>query len=413
MIKFERNFSINNRHETITKTFKNLQEEMQSDKIGYYKLPKSSLEIIKKIEEINIEDFSQIVVMGVGGSSLGIKAIDTILRPYKKEIKEILYFENSDPIGIRKTINMIKKEEAIFFIISKSGLTIETISIFKTIMKHCKLDLENDARRVFAITDKNSALSTFAKHYKITEFNIPSNVGGRFSVFSAVGIAPLMMAGYDIKSVLKGADNFVDNFFANKEMHLLEKACHLSMNLENSPINVMFSYADGLKDFTKWYIQLWAESLGKIDINGKHIGLTPVGLTGATDQHSFLQLIVDGTKDKSVTFIKIENLGDDLCVPNISLQGIEKTNFMNNKKFNTLINSQCDATMQSLISRGVDTDIITLDSVNEEDIGTLFIYFEILTSAVGSMMNIDAYNQPGVEFGKKIMYEKLGTIKHL
>ncbi len=413
MIKFDRSFSLSNTQKaqtTITTTLKKLQEEMQSHKIGYYNLPQNSLSIIKEIENLDLEKYSQIVIMGVGGSSLGIKAIDTLLRPYSKNTKEILYFENSDPIGINTTLNKIKKEEALFFVISKSGLTIETISIFKTLIKHCKLDFNSDdTKQIFVITDKNSALSTFAKHHKITEFNIPSNVGGRFSVLSAVGIAPLMMAGYNISLVLKGANNFLTNFFDGREKHLLEKAFYLSTNSHKIPINILFSYADGLKDFTKWFIQLWAESLGKSDENGNHMGLTPVGLTGATDQHSFLQLIVDGHRNKSVTFIKIKDFADKLSVPSISLYGIEKTDFMNNKKFATLINAQCDATMQSLIDKNISTDIITIDSVNEEDIGALIIYFEILTSAVGSMMGINTYNQPGVEFGKKIMHEKLST----
>ncbi len=411
MLEFKRSFSVDlteDAQKNMDETMSSLKNEMDSDEIGYYKLPQTSQEIIKKIENLDLPNYSQIVIMGIGGSNLGIKAIEQILRPYGKDIKEILYLENSDPISISLTLKKIKKDEALFFVISKSGGTIETTSAFKSVISYCDLKLEgDDAKRIFAITDENSALSEFAKHYDITEFNIPLNVGGRFSVLSAVGVAPLMMAGFDVKSLLKGAGDFIESFFDGKEAHLIEKAYYASQNVQKLPINVLFSYADRLENFTKWFVQLWAESLGKIDKNANHVGLTPVGLIGAVDQHSFLQLIIEGTRDKSVTFIKIEDFGSDLSVPDITLFGIEKTNFINNKKFNLLINAQCDATMQSLIDTKVSTDIITLDFVSPENIGSLIAYFELLTSATGVMMHINTYNQPGVELGKQILYKNL------
>ncbi len=411
MLNFDRSFDFQMTQTEKTKineTFKALKEEMNSDEIGYYKLPQTSQEIIKKVETLHVEDFSQIVIIGIGGSSLGIKAVDQILRPYTKDVKEILYLENSDPVSINLTLKKIKKEEALFFVISKSGGTIETTSIFKTVIHYCSLDLNGDDKnRIFAITDSGSVLSDFAKDYEITQFNIPLNVGGRFSVLSAVGIAPLMMAGFDMAGLLKGAEDFIDRFFSGSEAHLLEKAYYLSNKSKKTPINVLFSYADRLENFTKWFVQLWAESLGKIDTNGSHVGLTPVGLIGAVDQHSFLQLVIEGTRDKTVTFIKIEDFKDDLTIPDVTLKNIEKTNFINGKTFNTLINAQCDATMQSLIDAKVSTDIITLDFVSPKNIGALIAYFELLTSAAGVMMNINTYNQPGVELGKQILYKNL------
>jgi len=408
MLNFERSCEVQNKNrDRLDSVLETLKKEMDSDEVGYYKLPISSLKIIEQAKKVKPENVSQIVIIGIGGSSLGIKAIDQILRAYSKDAKEILYLENSDPLSISLTLKKIKKD-ALFFVISKSGGTIETTSAFKTVIEYCKLDLTGkDSKRVFVITDPDSSLSVFAKHYNITEFNIPLNVGGRFSVLSAVGVAPLMMAGFDMKSLLNGAGNFIESFFKGKEEHILEKAYFLSENSEKTPINVLFSYADRLENFTKWFVQLWAESLGKVDKNGKNVGLTPVGLIGAVDQHSFLQLIIEGTRDKSVTFIKVEDFQDDLSVPDITLFGIEKTNFINGKKYNLLINAQCDATMQSLIDTKVSTDIITLDKITPENVGALVVYFELLTSAVGVMTNINTYNQPGVELGKIILYKNL------
>ena len=411
MLNFGRSFDVKVEKKSVEKmdaTFEVMKDEMNSDEVGYYKLAANSKEIVNRVKNLKLVNFSQIVIIGIGGSSLGIKAVDQVLRAYSPNVKEILYLENSDPVSISMTLQKIKKEEALFFVISKSGATIETTSIFKTVLDYFEIDLfSTDTKRIFAITDEHSSLSHFAKNHNIEEFNIPANVGGRFSVLSAVGIVPLMIAGYDMPLVLKGAQDFAKSFFDENEYHLLEKAYYLSENSGKTPINVLFSYADGLENFTKWYVQLWAESLGKINKHSKHVGLTPVGLIGSVDQHSFLQLIIEGTRDKTVTFIKVNDFENALSVPDITLFGIEKTDFINTQTFNTLINAQCDATMQSLMDSKVSTDIITLDKISPENIGALIMYYELLTSAVGSMTDINTYDQPGVELGKQILYKNL------
>ncbi len=390
--------------------FSALKEEMQSDRIGYYKLPTHSLTHLETLKTINTQSIKQIVIIGIGGSSLGIKAINSILRPYTPDVKEMLFLENSDPLTIKETMEKIRKEEACFFMISKSGSTIETTSVLKTLIAHFEMDLDGaDKERLFVVTDAGSVLSDFAKHHQLHEFNIPDNVGGRFSVLSAVGVVPLAMAGYDMRALLGGAGSLIQSFFAGNENHLLEKAYWLASNSETQSINVLFSYADRLEDLTKWYVQLWGESLGKIDTNGKRVGLTPIGLIGAVDQHSFLQLIIEGPKDKSVTFITVEDFQVDLTIPDITLFGIEKTDFINSQSFNRLINAQCDATMQSVIESGVGADAIAMDKISAENIGAIMAYYELLTSLVGSMFKVNTYNQPGVELGKQILYKNLSN----
>ena len=412
MLSFSSNFApsdASGREEVIQKAFETLKDEMHSDRIGYYKLPTLSKSFIDEVKEIDSSSFSQIVVIGIGGSSLGIKALNSILRPITPDAKEMIFFENSDPIAISENLSRVDRDRACFFVISKSGGTIETTSIFKTVIDYFNLELDGaDNHRVFAITDKGSSLWEFAKFHKLREFNIPDNVGGRFSVLSAVGIVPLEMAGYNTSLILKGAENFVNSFFEKQEEHLLQKAYSMYVESKTQTINVVFSYADRLEDLTKWYVQLWGESLGKIDKDNQRVGLTPIGIIGSVDQHSFLQLIIEGPKDKSVTFMKIDDFKNKLTIPNITLEGIEKTNFINGKSFNTLINAQCDATMQSLIQSGVNTDLITLDEISEENIGAIIIYFELLTSLIGAMLNVNTYNQPGVELGKEILYKNLG-----
>ncbi len=398
----------NKGEEIIQNALSRVTEEMQSDTIGYYKLPEGSKGLIDAAKSIDTTGITQIVIMGIGGSSLGIKAVDALLRPYTPGAKEILYFENSDPLTILENLSKVRENEALFFIISKSGSTIETTSIFKKIIDCFNLDLDGkDQQRVFAITDEGSVLSDFAKYHTLREFNIPHNVGGRFSVLSAVGIVPLTLAGFDTAELLGGAGKMIENFFEGKEDHLLSKALHLYSHSSRESINVLFSYADRLENLTKWYVQLWGESLGKIDREGNNVGLTPIGLIGAVDQHSFLQLIIEGPRDKNVTFIKIEDFQRELQIPAVSLHAIEKTDFINGKNFGTLINAQADATLQSLLDSGVNCDTITMSCVDSENVGSLLAYYELLTSLVGAMFGVNTYDQPGVELGKQILYKNL------
>jgi len=416
VIRYERFFKLEANEEKsrlMMNAFGFLMHEKEKGISGYYNLPIDGENLLKEINSYIIQEdevyqnAENIVVIGIGGSSLGAKAIDSMLRHKYNNLKKLLFLENPDPVSISKTLNRIKKHNSIFVVISKSGGTIETTSIFKTVLKEFDMDLKSeDAKRVLIISDEGSPLCKFADFYGIKAFTIPKNVGGRFSVLSSVGIVPLSLAGYDMRNVLKGAKHMIKRFFNSKEEHIAIKALYYCKNYQKTPINVLFSYADFLEDFTKWFIQLWAESLGKIDKDGKNVGLTPVAHIGSIDQHSFLQLIMQGPRDKTVTFIKVEDFENDLKIPDISLKYIEKTDYINNHTFNELINAECDATKESLVKEGIPVDTITLDKVNEENVGELIAYFELLTSYAGAIFDINTYDQPGVEFGKKILVKK-------
>lgn len=374
---------------------------------GYFNLPydQNIVDEVQNYYQQNsfLQDASKIAVVGIGGSSLGTKAIKALLEHKNKNLKELIFFENSDPIDIAKKIDKLDKKDTVIALISKSGTTIETISIFKTIIDALAIDLTQDSQNIIAITDKDSPLDKFATKYEIKSFEIAHNVGGRFSVLSAVGIVPLFLAGYDVQALLDGAKEQMDGFFDNKCDELVDKAYYFVKNKEKHPINVVFAYGSVLKSFVKWYIQLWGESLGKIDIDAKSVGFTPVGLIGSVDQHSFLQLIVEGPKDKTVTFITIKNFENSLVIPNTKLDFLQKTDFINGYSFEKLINAQAKATMQSLQEQGIPVDWITLESLCETEVGKLISYYEILTSVTGHLLQINSYDQPGVEMGKTIL----------
>ena len=391
-----------------------VSHERSGGEIGYYALPSLSVALVDEVNRFASQNpflasgaVRDVAIIGIGGSSLGVKGIDSLLKSKKNTLRNLHFFENTDPINISATLANLKKESTLFIVASKSGTTIETISILKTVISHYGLDIEgHDKDRIVIITDAGSALSQFADHYGMQQFAISPNVGGRFSVLSAIGIVPLTLAGYDTKALLAGADTFLHRFFNRQENHLIDKACFLFENSNTITTNILFAYANELENLCKWYVQLWGESLGKVNVHGNTVGLTPQALIGSVDQHSFLQLLIEGPKDKSVTFISIQDFGNDLQIPDISLKYLEKTDFVNTKSFNELINLQCDATKESLQMSGVATDKITFETIDEASVGSMIIYYELLTSLVGAMMEIDPYNQPGVELGKQILTKK-------
>ncbi|WDL77824.1 glucose-6-phosphate isomerase [Helicobacter winghamensis] len=391
--------------------FQKVLVERNSQLSGYYDLPfKDNQEIFDYLEYNTkfLESITNIIIVGIGGSSLGTKAIDTLLshQNNRKKIK-LRFLEHTDPIMIQKDLRRVKYEDTLFIVISKSGLTVETTSLFKYILTRFSLLKSDRKNHLLAITDSNSPLQKWCQKERIQNITISPNIGGRFSVLSAVGLLPLAILGYDIKKILQGAKQINDDFFINRKDNILKKALFLAKNETTYPINVLFSYSSVFRHFNAWYVQLWGESLGKLDTYQQKRGLTPIALIGSIDQHSFLQLIMQGPANKTITFLSVENLSQKpLYIPDISLEGLEETDFVNQTSFNQLLKLQCISTKESVISQNVPVDSIVLDSLNEQSVGALVFYYELLTSCVGILLQIDTYNQPGVEFGKKILREK-------
>ncbi|WP_419768042.1 glucose-6-phosphate isomerase [Arcobacter sp.] len=387
------------------KSNKEIFEKIEKEKgyIGYYNLPYQDTSEIKEFAKTVTQ--KDIVVVGIGGSSLGTFAIHKFLQ-HKENDKKLHFLESTDPLDLQRRISKINLNDALFIIISKSGTTVETVSILKYL--HTLINI--DSKNTICITENDSKLKTFANSRDIKTFEIPKDVGGRFSVFSTVGLVPLAIMGLDIDELLSGCKEVSDSFFSKDEYYslLMEKARFLVENKNRFNINVVFSYSLLLEGFNKWYVQLWGESLGKININGTKQALTPIGLVGPIDQHSFLQLIVEGKRDKTVTFIKIEDFQDEMTIPDLSLEGLEELDYLNDIKFKDLINKQADATIEAIGTLDdIPCDVITIQSQDEFNIGKLMFSYELLTSIVGKFVQINTYDQPGVETGKIILKEKL------
>ena len=374
--------------------------------IGYYNLPEQNIDDILAYARAFDTNIENIVILGIGGSSLGAKAIYEFLKPVKMPSRKLFFLESTDPLNIMDILSKIDLEKSHFLVISKSGTTVETISIFKYLYAK-----QNESSFYTFITDESSALDKFATDISSKTFYLPSNVGGRFSVLSVVGLLPLALCGVDIKEVLNGANAVKESFFNDGYLQesLLNKAIFYSKYHTTYNINCLFAYSETLRYFSEWYVQLWGESLGKKQRNSAfHVGVTPIGLIGPKDQHSFLQLIVEGTRDKSVTFIKIEDFENELKVPDLPLAHLESLDVLNGITFHDLITMQSDSVIEALQAQGdIPLDEILIKRVDEESIGELIYYYELLTSLVGQLINVDTYNQPGVESGKIILKEKL------
>jgi glucose-6-phosphate isomerase len=404
-MQYKRNFYQIKSNEEI---FEKIVEEKES--IGYYHLPYQDTTEIKNFAQSVHQ--KHIVVVGIGGSSLGTYAIHKFLL-HKENDKKLHFLESTDPLDLENRLKKIDLENTLFIIISKSGTTIETISIFKYLHSLIAIDKSN----CVCITEHDSKLNAYAQKNEIRTFEIPKDVGGRFSVFSAVGLLPLAIMGIDIDRLLQGCQEVSDGFFQKLDGkyyfdEIMQKARFLVENKNRFNINVVFSYSSLLEGFNKWYIQLWGESLGKVNVNGTRQALTPIGLLGPVDQHSFLQLIMEGVRDKTVTFIKIADFENDMSIPNISLANIEDLDYVDNIQFKNLINLQADATIEAIENlKDIPCDVIMIDRVDEFNIAKLMYTFQLLTSVIGKFVQINTYDQPGVEFGKKILKNQLILMK--
>lgn len=400
-MKYQDNFNptMSNKH-----VFEEILKEKESAEIGYYDLVNQDTRAFKEFAS-GVKQ-KNIVVIGIGGSTLGTYAIYKFLKHSKKLEKHLFFLETTDPIDIESKLELCDLSDTLFIVISKSGTTVETISIFKYINSLIPCDANNTV----VITENDSKLHTFAQAHNIKSFDVPKNVGGRFSVFSAVGLVPLAIVGIDIDALLAGAREIHDSFFEQTQHYkkIMKKGRFFVEYKNKYNINVVFTYSSRMEGFNKWYIQLWGESLGKIDINDTNQGLTPVGITGPIDQHSFLQLIMEGKRDKTLTVVKVEEFYNHLKIPDITLKGLEELDYLHGLEFSKLINLQADATIEAINNiKDIPCDVLIIDSISEQSIASLMYEYELLTSVCAKFMYIDAYNQPGVEAGKIILKAKL------
>ncbi|MBQ3551883.1 MAG: glucose-6-phosphate isomerase [Clostridia bacterium] len=396
------------------------------DNTRWRELPYNQETVVNRILEIAEsvrKNYHSFVVLGIGGSALGPIAVQKALNHLRyNELSDDLrrgpklYIEdNIDPERIRSLFDVIDIKRTMFNVITKSGSTSETMAqllLITYMLRNCLGD--NWANHVIATTDEHKGnLVKIARQFGITTLYVPDGVGGRFSELSPVGLLPAAVCGIDIKSLLDGAAYMdklcsVDDPQKNPAFMLAALEC-ISMK-KGCNISVMMPYADSLKEMADWYAQLWAESLGKLyDKEGCVVrtGQTPVKALGVTDQHSQIQLYAEGPFDKVITFLAVDQYRALMDIPN-AYDDIPDVAFLSGHTFNELIDVERRATEYALMKSRHMSKTITLPMVNEFTIGQLMMLLELQTAYAGGILNIDAFDQPGVEEGKNATYALLG-----
>jgi len=346
---------------------------------------------IEKTESFK-QDKKKFVVFGTGGSNLGARALINIL---VDQPDNILFFDNIDPLFFQSQILKLDFATTGFIVISKSGTTPETLSQLGTIVNIAneKNILNTLHNNMMVITEfKDSALFNIAKKNNCLLLEHQDDIGGRYSVFSNVGMVPAIIAGLNVKKIHEGVVKLLNkNDFNNAFKFAQMFKYSVSNNFSSS---VLMTYSDGLNYFGKWYLQLWAESIGK-----KNRGVTALHATGTTDQHSQLQLYLDGPKDKFFTIIKSNYKNKGLLIDS-QLMKDESIDYLVNKKMGDLMHAEQDATIDTFKLNGFKFREILIETINEENIGMLMANSIIETIAACIYFDVDPFDQPAVEQGK-------------
>ncbi|MDX1811816.1 MAG: glucose-6-phosphate isomerase, partial [Gammaproteobacteria bacterium] len=375
---------------------------------------KSNVKAIKQKGQKIARDFKKTVVFGIGGSSLGGEMLVKVLGDFNPKNK-VFFYDNVDP-STMVHLEENNWDDTLLLVISKSGNTAETLSQFLTILPVMDHDLGYDKipEHVLIITEnKDGALYQLAHELNIEVIEHPP-VGGRFSVLSVVGLLPAYIGGVDIAGVMEGARAMAqrcscDDMLENPAFY---NAAAQYLHAERGrTISVVMPYADNLRFIVNWFRQLWAESLGKIDPTGAHKGLTPTEAHGVTDQHSQLQLLLEGPDDKLITFITDPGFRFRGRRVPMRFQHIPAVKPLAGHTIGELFLSELKATRTTLSRRGRPNRTMALLERDAYAIGELIILLEMETVVVAELMGIDAFDQPAVGESKVLTREYLGELQ--
>lgn len=344
------------------------------------------------------ENFDDIVFVGVGGSSLGAQTLVSFFGKFPENKIKIHFLDNVDPFTMEQLIHSLQLEKTMVVSVSKSGGTIETLAqtlLFAEAFNDKKLPL---SVHMLGITeDTDNPLRVFLTEYEIPTLNHATNIGGRFTVFSLVGILPAILAGANANAIREGAAEVLENFYANPTSSEMAYGAAFSIKAGamGRSTQYMMPYSDRLNSLSDWYVQLWAESLGK---EGK--GTTPVAAVGSTDQHSALQMLMEGPKDKTVTLILPDCTSEGKAVSEQYADLVDQP-CLAGLNLGKLIYNQAHGTADALNSNGVPVRVFYTESLNEKVLGALLMHFMLETAVAGILLDVNTWDQPGVEESKK------------
>lgn len=401
----------------------NVMRQADAGKLGFVDLPNNSEEAKKIMSWARKArgSFDTFVVLGIGGSALGPIAIQEALRPMywnlgnskaRKGWLRIFVFDNVDPCWAADLASTLDPRKTLFNVISKSGTTAESLAayfIFRKAVEQKVGAKKAPAHFVITTDAQKGYLRELATREKITSFVVPGNVGGRFSVLTPVGLLSAALAGTDLVELLNGAKTMrarCQGGSIKKNPAAAYAAIQYLYYQKGVKLSVMMPYAQNLYSIGDWYRQLWAESLGKkVDRSGRTVnaGPTPIKALGVTDQHSQAQLYMEGPYDKVITFLSVKDFGKKVVIPKV-----DKDHYLGGRTLNDLLKAEEQGTRSALTKAQRPNLTVTVNDLSETTVGELFFFFEMATAYMGELMNIDAFDQPGVELAKVYTHALMG-----
>lgn len=397
--------------------FTSFKKTIENPNTGFFKVTqrKDLLESCKKIHS-KYQDKKHFVQVGIGGSSLGPEMLVSALGDGKCHFE---FINNIDPEKIHEQLSLIDLKKTIFYFVSKSGGTAETMASFaiiSSLLQSHGID-ESDFKNyyVFATDPVKSQLLELGKELEIDCLEVPSNVGGRFSVLTPVGFLPALFAGVDVDALLQGANDF-KKVLLNEDLDeniLIKSAAFLMEQKSKGHVQTVFMpYSSKLRDLSFWFVQLWAESLGKkLSLGGQtvHQGLTPIPAYGATDQHSQVQLFMEGPRDKVMLMLQVKKFSNDYSLKNsFKAESLKK---LSSHSLSSLMEAEFLGTLMALKEQQRPYIHLEIPENNELTLGAMIIFFESLTVIMGSALEVDPFDQPGVELGKVYAFSHLNSPK--
>lgn len=370
--------------------------------------------------------FDDLLILGIGGSALGARALLGALgTPAWNELPaaarggrpRLTILENVDPTTVGAALARLDPRRTLVNVVSKSGGTAETMAQYLLVRAWLEAAVGAAAAEhlVFTTDPARGALRTLAAAGGIATFDVPPAVGGRFSVLTAVGLLPAALLGIDPAALLAGARTALaaaEQERLRDNTPALFAALHHAADRElGAPLHVLMPYTDRFRDLTEWFRQLWAESLGKrLDRGGREVflGPTPVGAVGATDQHSQVQLFMEGPFDKVVTFLAVDDLGPDLVIPGDPATLPPDLAYLPGHTLGALLRAEYEATSAALARMGRMNGTLHVPAVTAETFGELIMFFQLATGFAGVFYGVDPFDQPGVELGKRLTFAAMG-----
>ncbi len=407
---------------------KTLQTQRKSGILGFYHLPYDDclVRAVRALAATVRKTCENFVVLGIGGSALGAQCLCRALtHPYhnllprkmRKNTPRIFFLDNVDPEQVSGLLDTMNLRRTLFNVVTKSGTTVETMATFFLFYNRLKraVGASRVDRHLVITTDPHKGeLHRIARAHRLRTFPIPDNVGGRFSVFSAVGLLPAAVVGINIRALLQGAqamDKRCRSTRLWKNPAYLNAAIHYIADTEKGKtMSVMMPYSYALAVVADWYCQLWAESLGKrLSLDGRRVevGQTPIKAVGATDQHSQIQLYNEGPSNKIITFLQVNKFRMRSRVPHLPSLSPSLRHLMG-VELGELLNSELLATEFALTKNQRPNVKFIFDTITPENLGELLFLLEVQTAFAGGLYNVNAYDQPGVEEGKRAANALLG-----